>query len=114
MNHLTEQELIAYRERAPQNQTAGAAHLRECAECRAELERIEAMPVPDPGEDFERRVWEQLAPRLPEKRLRWWEGFFEPRRLAVVGAMAALILVAFLVGRVTKTNVPTREVADSG
>lgn len=106
MKHATEEELFTYREGQTKGREALAAHLKECAECRAELERLEevfavlnAMPVPDPGEDYGARVWRQIAPRLPERRARWWEGLFVPRRLAVVGAMAALVIVAFLMGK---------------
>lgn len=121
MKHLTEEELIAYRDGDPGEREAAASHLGECAECREQLQQIEAVyaaldaiSVPDPGEDFERRVWQQLAPRLPEKRLRWWEGLLETRRLVVVGAMAALILVGFLAGRLTKKVPPGGEFADAG
>ena len=120
MNHLTEQELIAYRDGDPKDRAGTTSHLRECAECRAELQQIEAVyaaldaiPVPDPGDDFERRMWQQLSPRLPEKQPRWWEGLFHSRRLAVVGVVAALVLLGFLAGRITKTNAPSGQMADS-
>jgi len=105
MNHLSEEELIVYREGEEKGRATAAAHLVECPECREELAKIEAvfaaldaMPVPDPGEGYERRVWQQLEPRLPERRGRWWAGLFEARRLVVVGAVAALILAAYLIG----------------
>jgi len=112
MNHLKEEELIAYREGEEQRRAEAAAHLAGCPECREELARIEAvfaaldtMPVPDPGTDYERRVWQRLEARLPEKRAHWWEGLFEARRLAVVGAMAALLLAAYFTGiQVGKKN----------
>ncbi len=77
------------------------------------------MPVPDPGADYGQRVWQQIAHRLPERRARWWEfgasasgslatgwrAWLEPRRLAAVGAVAALAIVAFVAGRVTKQPV---------
>jgi hypothetical protein len=86
------------------------------------LERIEAvftaldaMPVPDPGEDFPRRVWQNISPRLPKKRLSWWQTAFTPRRLVAVGAMAAIVLLAFFLGRFTKKAAPAGgEIADSG
>ncbi len=88
---------------------AAAAHINSCAECQAELNRLaemlaayQALPVPDPGEDYRRRVWQQIAPRLAEKRSRWWQVFLEPRRLTVAGLVAALLLVAFLAGRVSR------------
>jgi hypothetical protein len=113
MKHLTEEELLAYRERDAKGREAMAAHFKECADCRAELARLEqvfaaldAMPVPDPGEDYGTRVWRQIAPRLPEKRASWWQAFFVPQRLAVAGTLAALMLVAFYAGRVTKPGSP--------
>lgn len=109
MKHPSEAELIAYREGDVSQRAAIAEHLSGCVECRAELSRINAvlaaldtLPVPDPGEDYGRRVWQQIAPRLPNRPESWWQAWFEPRRLAALGAVAALILVAFLAGRITK------------
>jgi hypothetical protein len=123
MKHATEDELFAYREGDAQGREAMAAHLKECAECRAELARLEevfaaldAMPVPDPGEGYGTRVWRQIAPRLPEKRVRWWQTFFVPQRLAVAGAIAALVILAFLAGKWSKTSAPGDggDMADAG
>ena len=109
MKHMTEEELIAYREGVATERAGIAGHLAACEECRAELERIEAvlaaldtLPVPDPGDDYGRRVWQQLAPRLPEKPKQWWQSWFEPKRLAALGAVAAMLVIAFLAGRITK------------
>jgi hypothetical protein len=111
MKHFTEEELIAYREGEVSQRSPIAEHLSGCEECRTELARIEAvlaaldtLEVPEPGEDYGRRVWQQIAPRLPERPGPWWQAWFEPRRLAAIGAVAALILVAFLAGRITKRS----------
>jgi hypothetical protein len=113
MNHLTEEELIAYRDGETRNREAFAAHLNGCPHCQGEMARLDAvfaaldaMPVPDAGEDFGRHVWQQISRRLPEKRRRWWQPLLEPRRMILAGAMAALILLAFLLGRFTKAPVP--------
>ena len=110
MKHASEEELLAYREGNVKNRQATAAHLEGCAECRAELERIEALfraldalPVPDPGEDYGTRVWRQIAPRLPERPVRWWQSLFAARRLATVGVLAAVVIAAFYLGRHTGT-----------
>ena len=109
MKHMTEQELIAYREGVAEQRAVITEHLAACHECRAELERIEAvlaaldsLPVPDPGADYGRQVWQQIAPRLPERPERWWQVWFEPRRLTAAGAVFVLIIAAFLAGRITK------------
>lgn len=121
MKHMTEEELIAYREGEASQRTTIAEHLAVCQECRVELERIDAvlaaldtLPVPDPGADYGRRVWQQIAPRLPEKRERGWRVLFQPRPLAVMGAVVVLIVAAFLAGRITKRggiedNIATKE-----
>lgn len=121
MNHMTEEELIAYRDGESRAREGLAAHLNECAECRREMDRIEAvfaaldaMPIPDPGENYSSRVWAQISPRLPEKRARWWQSLLQPRRLVLAGAMAAVVLLAFYAGRITKTPVAGPDVADAG
>jgi anti-sigma factor RsiW len=109
MKHMTEEELIAYREGVAEQRTVISEHLAACDDCREELERIEAvlaaldtLPVPDPGADYGRRVWREIAPQLAEKPVRWWQVWLEPRRLSAAGAVAALIIAAFVAGRITK------------
>jgi len=109
MKHLSEEQLIAYQDGETAGRDTAAAHINSCAECQAELHRLaqmlaayQALPVPDPGEDYGRRVWQQIARRLERKRSRWWQVFLEPRRLTAAGLVAALLLVAFLAGRVSK------------
>ena len=109
MKHVSEEELIAYREGIIEQRAVISEHLAACGECRGELQRIEAvlaaldaLPVPEPGEDYGRRVWREIAPRLAEKPGRWWQVWFQPRRLAGVGAVMVLILAAFVAGRFTK------------
>jgi hypothetical protein len=120
MKHTNEEELFAYREGEMKGRETIAAHLRECGECRAELERMEevfqalnALPVPDPGEEYGTRVWRQIANRLPERRVNWWAGFFMPRRLMALGAAAALLMLAFYVGRKTGAKAGGEEIVDA-
>lgn len=106
---MREEELIAYREGVAEQRAVIAQHLSACEQCRAELERIEAvlaaldsLPVPDPGADYGRRVWKEIAPRLVEKPDRWWQVWFAPRRLAAAGGIVTLIVAAFVAGRISK------------
>ena len=82
MKHPNEEELIAYQGGEVLRREAIADHLSDCPECRDELERIDAvlaalstLPVPEPGKDYGQRVWQQIGPRLVEKRTRWWNLF---------------------------------------
>jgi len=119
MKHKTEEELIAYREGVAEQRAVISEHLAACEECRVELERIEAvlaaldtLPVPDPGADYGRQVWRAIAPRLAEKPVRWWQVWMEPWRLAAAGAVVAMIIAAFVAGRITKPGTTADNVAN--
>jgi hypothetical protein len=119
MNHMTEEELIAYREGIAEQRAVISEHLAACEECRRELEKIEAMlaaldtlAVPDAGPDYGRRLWKEIAPRLAEKPGRWWEAWFEPPRLAAAGVIVMLIVAAFVAGRITKPGKTTDNIAN--
>ena len=105
MKHFSEEELIGYHDGEKKDREVIEAHLKDCAACKASSDRVEAVfaamdsiPVPEPGEDYGRRVWQSIATRLPEKRSRWWMGIFEVRRLAAAAAITALVILAFLAG----------------
>jgi anti-sigma factor RsiW len=130
MKHPKEEELIAYHHGEPAERAGIGAHVADCPECRADLARIDALlaalnalPAPDPGEDYGARVWQQIAPKLPAKRRRRWNflsaaagpslSWFAPQRLAAAGGIAMLVLAAFLAGRFTKRAVEPPAVADT-
>jgi hypothetical protein len=120
MKHRTEEELIGYRDGEAKERVEIAAHLKDCAECREELARIEAvfgaldaMPVPDPGADYGERLWQRIAPRLGEKKPRWWETLFVPQRLAALGGVVTLVILAFVAGRWTGQPVPMGDQTDA-
>lgn len=127
MNHPKEEELIAYHDGEAAGREAISAHVADCPECHAELERIDALlaalnsiPVPEPGEDYPARVWQQISPRLPEERAHWWNflrrqpkslAWLEPRRWVAAGAITVLVLAAFIAGRMTRRGGPGTPVA---
>ncbi|PYV10827.1 MAG: hypothetical protein DMG07_20400 [Acidobacteria bacterium] len=104
MDHPKDEDLILHYYGEGEDALSLEAHLASCEGCReayAALERdlaavLEALPVPARGEDYGRRVWQRLSPRL--ERRRWWE-ILAPRRLAAFASIAALVVAAFLVGR---------------
>ncbi|HMD31887.1 MAG TPA: zf-HC2 domain-containing protein [Candidatus Acidoferrales bacterium] len=110
MNHPDEQRLTEYaggETAEPAEHAEVERHLRECAACRASFESLQrvlaaasAMSVPEPEAGYEARLWQQLRPQLEPRAARpGWREWFAPRRLALAGAMASLVLVAFLAGR---------------
>ena len=114
MNHLSEEQVVLhhYQDDSAEEHAQAAQHLAECAECAQELRRISAVlsavneqtfPVPQRTEDHGREVWSRIHAQLPAKRPRSdWRAWFAPRRLVFAGSAIALLIVAFLAGRVSK------------
>ena len=123
MTHLNEEQLILYHYgeetyRKPAERRAVAEHLAACNDCRISYESlqrvlaaVETLPVPDRPEGYGSEVWARLRPRLdaaPGKSAQsGWSWLVVPQRWALAGAMAALLIVAFLVGQRTNEKAPT-------
>jgi len=115
MKHLDEQQLLEYRYGDAADTSAVEQHLRECVECsksydalKQVLACVDALPVAEPGANYETRLWHAIAPKLdraPRVEGRpgfdWseWTAWMSPRRLFTIGAVATLIVAAFLAGR---------------
>jgi hypothetical protein len=103
MKHLPEEQIMDAHDGTLD---AGArAHLAECSQCRARLDRwnefLDSMPpYPAPERDagYGAQVWNRLVPHLPLARprnqwIRWW---------TVAPALAALLALAFVAGILTQ------------
>ena len=108
MNHLSQEDLILTYYGEPEA-AAHEAHLAECDACQSELGRLAATldevtpyDAPDPGADYETRVWERLRWRLRGEKRR--------ARLApsIVKwtAVAAVAGMGFCTGMVWKQRTP--------
>jgi len=111
MKHLTEEELVLLYYSEPGTPADAPAHLRECAECResaAALARTLSIcsewTTPEPPADLGRSAWSQIAPRLHQQKQERAPSRF--RLFWLVPALTAMLLVAFLAGRVTKHSAP--------
>ena len=123
--HLNEEELIAHYYGdgngdgdggGEGDAGAGADHLASCAACTAELESlkrtlglIESWPVPERGPGYGQQVWQRLVRRAPAMAAappRWWRRWGSGPRLALVGAVAVLLMGAFLLGRASRQVEP--------
>lgn len=107
MNHLSEDDL-ALRHYGEDIGAAAEAHLAGCAVCTERLAALgrtlslaPAPEAPERGEDYGARVWERLRPQLelPERpRVVPMRRRVLPR-VASVAALAAALVLAFLLGR---------------
>jgi hypothetical protein len=108
--HLSEDELILhyYGEAGRADEARIGSHLASCAECQLandQLRRVmtlvdSAAPVEAPL-GFERTAWARLEPALDQQKRR---GFFWIPQFALAGGVAALVMVAFMAGRLTTTE----------
>jgi hypothetical protein len=92
--------LYAYGEGLDEERDRIARHLSRCAECRRLAEEFEEFRhfsnvtgAPDPGPDFETRMWSLIQPSLPAPARAW-----SVRNVAMVAAWAATIVLAVVSG----------------
>src|SRR5690349_8098903 len=107
MKHLNEEELVLHY--YGEGEAGAAEHLRGCEACRAGLgslvrvlHAMDGIEAPERSEAYGSRVWNRIGPQLEKPRARWMTSWLEPRRLVAPAAMAALLIAAFLAGRVSQ------------
>jgi len=127
VSHYSEDDLILYfygegGRRRPRIER----HLGECAACAAAyreiagtLQLVGEPESPERGEQYGLEVWQRIRHQLPERDASWLAAWFG-HRLALGAAAAALVVAAFLAGRVWPTPpgpsavTATPAVADGG
>ena len=104
MNHISEEQLVLFYYGESTDAPMIESHMAECEACRQSfralqlvLNTVDSAPVPERGPDYGAAVWQRIENRLGRRRRRpvfaqWW--IWSP-------AMAALVLVAFLAGRLS-------------
>lgn len=115
MSHLSQEEIVLSYYGEPELGAGRREHLAHCETCVAELarlatvlDRVTPVEVPDPGDDYEARVWNRLQWRLRGEKKR--DRFTWVKSAAI----AATVAIAFLAGvlwspgrRVDDTRVAT-------
>lgn len=108
--HLSEDELVLHYYGESEDAAAADAHLGACAGCRSSYEGLQQMlaavsaselPVPHRGSDFGHVMWQRVRPHLATSRPRARLLRF-PQHLAPFGAIAASLLLAFVLGRASR------------
>jgi hypothetical protein len=108
MSHLTEDDLVLHHYGEHGEAAAVAAHLERCEACRASMEALRTdlasvtLDVPAASADYATRVWERLRPHLVAASPR--RGMLHRpavRRAAGYLALAASLVAAFLLGRMS-------------
>lgn len=109
MKHPSDEQLIALYYGDAERAEAVKEHLRSCGACRENFQSLQhtlgafkSAPIPERDPSYGSQVWYAIAQRLdaPEKlptrqRVSW----FSIRRLVAVGALAAVVVLAFFAGR---------------
>ncbi len=128
MNHPSEQDLVLFALADADDMGEIERHLTECERCRDELNAVrhllaatEKLPVPEPDAGFEDRIWEKQVRHLRKARARIAlenaptveissldarvirPPFWSMQRMVVWGAVAAMLVIAFLIGLYNST-----------
>ncbi len=103
MSHVEDDDLVLHYYGEADATTA--AHVDACPDCRTRFDGLRrtlggiAYDVPEPGPDYEARLWARLRPILPHSsrppRSAW-------RLVVLPSALAASLVAAFLLGRQTR------------
>src|SRR5262245_43662292 len=110
MGHYQEDDLILYYYGEGRKRPDIERHLDECGACAAAyreiagpLSMIVEPPLPERGEQYGLEVWQRIRHKLPEQEQPWWREWFRVERLTLAGAVAVLVLAAFVAGRFRST-----------
>jgi hypothetical protein len=120
-SHYTDEDLILYYYgegpsrsfRPHRSRAAIERHLDTCAECSATYRAIagtlELVTEPEPparGEQYGLEVWQRIRHKLPEQDAPWWITWLRWDRLTLAAAAVALVVAAFVTGRVWQRQAP--------
>jgi hypothetical protein len=104
--HPDEEQLVLFFYGEGESRPAIEAHVEACAVCQATLRdvkrtlaAVDAHAIPERGPGYAAEVWARLQPRLARPPRPAWLSWFAPPRLALAGAVAVLLVAAFLSGR---------------
>ena len=128
MTHCTDDDLILHYYGEEPRRPAIDTHLARCSECSAAyrsiadtLQLVVAPEVPERDDSYSNEVWSRIRARLPERPVPWWQASFgwafgrafRWEAVTVMAAVATVVVVAFVSGRVWPRATPAGAVAPS-
>jgi len=106
VKHYTEEDLILHFYGEHRRRKDIEVHIDQCERCAASyramagtLRLLEAPEAPERGDQYGLEVWQRIRHRLPDQEVPWWNVWFRTDRLAAAGAVAVLLMAAFVAGR---------------
>ena len=106
MAHYTEDELTLYHYGEAPHRDRVERHLQECESCATTyrdiartLALVGDLDVPERDERYGLEMWQRIRHDLPPQEVPWFMGLMAWHRFALVGAVAMLVLAAFVAGR---------------
>jgi len=115
-NHPSDEQLVLFFYGEADGRDAVAAHVDACTVCQAtlgDLQRalaaVDAHRIPERGAGYGGEVWARMQEHLERAPARDWLSWFAPRRLALAGAVAVLLVAAFFAGRYSLRPQPAQQ-----
>ncbi len=112
MSHCTDDELTLYHYGEAPCRAHIDAHLQACEPCAATyrhlartLALVGDLDVPERDERYGAEVWQRIRHELPPQDEPWWVPW---RGIALMGAMAMLVVAAFMTGRLWPSSASSR------
>jgi len=106
MRHLSEEELVLHYYGELDKPLEAVQHLESCDACRArsaaldsDLSLMKAATIPDRPNDYGRRVWQRLQPRLEDAAVRTSPNWFVFPHWKLAAAAVLLVVTGFIAGR---------------
>ena len=106
VKHLTEEQLVSHYYGDLDNPLEAVKHLESCDACRvrfaaldSDLSLMKAASIPDRPEDYGRRLWQRLQPRLLDAAVRTRPTWFVFPQWKLAAAAALLLVAGFVAGR---------------
>ncbi len=106
MTHLSDDDLVLLHYGEAEDARAAEAHVADCAECRSRREALarvlaaaDELPVPERPSTYGDEVWKRLAPQVHLRPVPVPARRAVVRRFAAFAALAAALVVAFVLGR---------------